>query len=215
MFLHTVVASIRSYCRCVNSVVLSMRSDEADVGDLPVVVHRNHEPIVVTFDIENYAIIGHKTGVAIRSFNVRWRAPNATGRNGVPRRQWLSRIGMPSPKITECSKSNDAHEGNLPRSQYGSNDLKIKFACCASLKRATVMHQQGCTRCLCLQRPIMPLISSTNIATGFHAGDSNTMQRMVGLAAQNNVGVGAHTGVRNTVGVSINGFRQDLVGQST
>ena len=39
---------------------------------------------------------------------------------------------------------------------------------------------------------IMPLISSANIATGFHADDPNTMHRMVGLAAQHNVGV-AHT----------------------
>ncbi len=33
---------------------------------------------------------------------------------------------------------------------------------------------------------IMPLISSANIATGFHAGDPNTMQRMAGLAAKHN-----------------------------
>ncbi len=47
---------------------------------------------------------------------------------------------------------------------------------------------------------IMPLISSANIATGFHAGDPNTMHRLVGLAAKHNVGVGAHPGFRELVG---------------
>ncbi len=47
---------------------------------------------------------------------------------------------------------------------------------------------------------IMPLISSANIATGFHAGDPNTMQSMVLLAAQLGVGVGAHPGFRDLLG---------------
>jgi UPF0271 protein len=47
---------------------------------------------------------------------------------------------------------------------------------------------------------IMPLISSANIATGFHAGDPNTMSRMVGLAAKHKVGIGAHPGFRDLVG---------------
>ncbi|MEJ7137548.1 5-oxoprolinase subunit PxpA [Amphibiibacter pelophylacis] len=47
---------------------------------------------------------------------------------------------------------------------------------------------------------IMPLISSANIATGFHAGDPNIMRRMVELAHQHGVGVGAHPGFRDLVG---------------
>lgn len=47
---------------------------------------------------------------------------------------------------------------------------------------------------------IMPLISSANIATGFHAGDPNIMNRTVGLAKQHGVGVGAHPGYRDLVG---------------
>ena len=38
---------------------------------------------------------------------------------------------------------------------------------------------------------IMPLISSANIATGFHAGDPNIMARTVQLARAG-VGIGAH-----------------------
>jgi UPF0271 protein len=41
---------------------------------------------------------------------------------------------------------------------------------------------------------IMPLISSANIACGFHAGDSLTMQATVRLAKQHGVAVGAHPG---------------------
>ncbi len=47
---------------------------------------------------------------------------------------------------------------------------------------------------------LMPLISSANVATGFHAGDPNTMRRTVELARQNRVGIGAHPGFRDLVG---------------
>ena len=41
---------------------------------------------------------------------------------------------------------------------------------------------------------IMPLITSANIACGFHAGDSVTMQATVRLAKQHGVAIGAHPG---------------------
>ncbi len=47
---------------------------------------------------------------------------------------------------------------------------------------------------------IMPLISSANIATGFHAGDPNIIARTVQLAKNAGVGVGAHPGFRDLVG---------------
>jgi 5-oxoprolinase (ATP-hydrolysing) subunit A len=47
---------------------------------------------------------------------------------------------------------------------------------------------------------IMPLISSANIATGFHAGDPNIMARTVALARCHNVGVGAHPGYADLAG---------------
>ncbi|MDT4835826.1 hypothetical protein FQZ97_695030 [compost metagenome] len=47
---------------------------------------------------------------------------------------------------------------------------------------------------------IMPLISSANIATGFHAGDPNIMRRTIELAVRHGVGIGAHPGFRDLVG---------------
>lgn len=47
---------------------------------------------------------------------------------------------------------------------------------------------------------IMPLISSANIATGFHAGDPDIMHKTVELAKSHGVGVGAHPGFRDLVG---------------
>lgn len=47
---------------------------------------------------------------------------------------------------------------------------------------------------------IMPLISSANIAAGFHAGDPNIMQRSVAMAKLHGVGIGAHPGFRDLVG---------------
>jgi UPF0271 protein len=47
---------------------------------------------------------------------------------------------------------------------------------------------------------LMPLISSANVATGFHAGDPNIMRRTVENAKSHGVGVGAHPGFRDTVG---------------
>ena len=41
---------------------------------------------------------------------------------------------------------------------------------------------------------IMPFISSANIACGFHAGNTETMQQTVALCLQNNVAIGAHPG---------------------
>ena len=41
---------------------------------------------------------------------------------------------------------------------------------------------------------LMPWISSTNIACGYHAGDEDSMKRTVELALQYNVSIGAHPG---------------------
>lgn len=53
---------------------------------------------------------------------------------------------------------------------------------------------------------IMPLISSANVATGFHAGDPNIMSRTVLMAREYGVGIGAHPGFRDLVGFG----RRDL-----
>lgn len=47
---------------------------------------------------------------------------------------------------------------------------------------------------------LMPLITSANIAAGFHAGDPNLMDRTVRLAKQHGVGVGVHPGYRDLHG---------------
>lgn len=47
---------------------------------------------------------------------------------------------------------------------------------------------------------LMSLISSANIATGFHAGDPGLMNRSVRLAKAFGVGVGAHPGYRDLLG---------------
>lgn len=47
---------------------------------------------------------------------------------------------------------------------------------------------------------IMKLISSANIATGFHAGDPNIMNHTVSMAKDNGVAIGAHPGYRDLVG---------------
>ncbi len=47
---------------------------------------------------------------------------------------------------------------------------------------------------------IMPLISSANIATGFHAGDPSSMRRTVEMAAEHGVAIGVHPGFRDLVG---------------
>ena len=39
---------------------------------------------------------------------------------------------------------------------------------------------------------LFPLISSCNIACGGHAGDYNTMKKIVRLAVENNLKIGAH-----------------------
>lgn len=47
---------------------------------------------------------------------------------------------------------------------------------------------------------IMPLVSSINVAAGFHAGDPTTMSRTVFRARAHGVGIGVHPGFRDLVG---------------
>lgn len=47
---------------------------------------------------------------------------------------------------------------------------------------------------------IIPLITSANIACGFHAGDENVMNATVKLAKDHNVGIGAHPGLPDLQG---------------
>jgi UPF0271 protein len=47
---------------------------------------------------------------------------------------------------------------------------------------------------------MMPLVSSINVAAGFHAGDPNTMARTVARAKEHGVGIGVHPGFRDLVG---------------
>lgn len=45
-----------------------------------------------------------------------------------------------------------------------------------------------------MDEEIIPLISSSNIACGFHAGDPNVMAKTIRMCKENNVAVGAHPG---------------------
>lgn len=47
---------------------------------------------------------------------------------------------------------------------------------------------------------MVPLVSSINIAAGFHAGDPTTIARTVALAKAHDVGIGVHPGFRDLVG---------------
>jgi len=53
---------------------------------------------------------------------------------------------------------------------------------------------------LCDDEAMMKIVSSANIACGFHGGDPDTMMRMVRLAKANGVGIGAHPGLPDRLG---------------
>ncbi|MEM8741035.1 MAG: 5-oxoprolinase subunit PxpA [Pseudomonadota bacterium] len=57
---------------------------------------------------------------------------------------------------------------------------------------------------------LMPIISSANVATGFHAGDPNSMDRVAQLAAEHGVGLGAHPAYRD-----LQGFGRRVIQAST
>lgn len=56
------------------------------------------------------------------------------------------------------------------------------------------------TYTLGLDEEVIPLISSANIACGYHAGDPAVMRRTVALALKHGVGLGAHPGLPDLVG---------------
>ncbi|EAR51717.1 hypothetical protein OG2516_06626 [Oceanicola granulosus HTCC2516] len=61
---------------------------------------------------------------------------------------------------------------------------------------------------------LMEIISSANVATGFHAGDPMTMDRVAALAAEHDVGLGAHPAYRDMQGFgrrAINATSEELV----
>jgi UPF0271 protein len=47
---------------------------------------------------------------------------------------------------------------------------------------------------------LLDVVSSANVACGFHAGDARTMLRVAALAAERGVSVGAHVGYRDLAG---------------
>jgi UPF0271 protein len=51
-----------------------------------------------------------------------------------------------------------------------------------------------------LDDEVIPLVTSANIACGYHAGDPAVMRRTVSLAAANSVGIGAHPGLPDLMG---------------
>ncbi len=53
---------------------------------------------------------------------------------------------------------------------------------------------------LCDDEAMMKIVSTANIACGFHGGDPETMARMVRLAKENGVGIGAHPGLPDRSG---------------
>ena len=61
---------------------------------------------------------------------------------------------------------------------------------------------------------LMEVVSSANVATGFHAGDPNIMDNVANMAAKYGVGLGAHPGYRDLQGFgrrTINASAQELV----
>lgn len=50
------------------------------------------------------------------------------------------------------------------------------------------------------EEEIIPLLTSVNIACGFHAGDPNVMRNTVRICKENNVGIGAHSGFPDLMG---------------
>ena len=61
------------------------------------------------------------------------------------------------------------------------------------------------------EEELLALVTSANIACGFHAGDPLVMQRVVGAAAGRQVTIGAHPGYRDLVGFG----RRELAASAT
>ncbi|AID42623.1 5-oxoprolinase subunit PxpA [Staphylococcus xylosus] len=49
-------------------------------------------------------------------------------------------------------------------------------------------------------KDIIPLVTSANIACGFHAGDQHVMNQTIELAKKHNIGIGAHPGLPDLQG---------------
>lgn len=57
---------------------------------------------------------------------------------------------------------------------------------------------------------LLKIVTSANIACGFHAGDPDTMAATMGLAVENGVGIGAHPGFADLMGFGRNRMQVPL-----
>lgn len=51
-----------------------------------------------------------------------------------------------------------------------------------------------------MDEEVIPLITSANVACGYHASDPVVMQKTVRMAAENGIGIGAHPGFPDLMG---------------
>lgn len=97
---------------CVDHVILSVRSNEADVNDPIGIVDPHHQPVLVARNIEHHAAVLEDTRAANRPFHVRRRLPVCCLDLPIPRHQRLACIGMSGASIEERlerAERNDPH----------------------------------------------------------------------------------------------------------
>lgn len=74
---------------------------------------RNNEPVAVTFDVEDHAVVADKAGTRISVLDVLRRRPFRSSHLIEPRFEWTLCIGVPRPEINQSRLGNYAHVGRI------------------------------------------------------------------------------------------------------
>ena len=126
MFLMGLISIL--YFLRVDSIVFDVASDETDEHDARPVIYGNYQPVLVSTDVENDAIVSKNTCVSIARLDVGRRTPVGNACFMKPRPQRLLGItAMGScPELHQSFTSNYSHEIILT---WSHNGIKQNIFC--------------------------------------------------------------------------------------
>ncbi len=90
-----------------------MCEDMADVDDLPCILDRGDQAILVTCDVED-RVLADNIGVRNVFPDISQVLPARPLRYAIPVHQWLKNIGVLAKKLSDCRFAGDPHMYRLP-----------------------------------------------------------------------------------------------------
>ncbi len=95
------ITPLRSNRRCVDLVVIFVRTDEPDVHNPEAILDSRDDSVFISLDVEYHPVVGQETGVPVNILDIRRTFPPGMFNVEIPCLQRLLRIQMLFPKLTQ------------------------------------------------------------------------------------------------------------------